>query len=83
MGYTAAQQFVIPFLVLRKALNDQLKEPTEFNKRITSLVLETCAKLMRYSDEFEVRLFKTLIEFASEAGKRTIDIVPSINILVT
>lgn len=46
MGYTVGQLNTIPFLVLNRAIEDVAEDPTESKKRILSLVLETCVKLV-------------------------------------
>jgi hypothetical protein len=42
MGFQPSQQFAVPFKVLQKASEDVKDEPSEKNKFILKLVLETC-----------------------------------------
>lgn len=42
MGYTMSQLYIIPFLVLNKAIEDVAEEPTEARTKVLGLVLNTC-----------------------------------------
>lgn len=82
MGYASSQQFTIPFKVLLKVLENVEKDPSEMNKFVLKLVLETCQALIDLSPEFRKNLIKQLSEFIQKAESRTTDVVSSIQILI-
>lgn len=50
MGFAPSQAFTIPFLVLLKALDMVASEPTEINRTIMKLVLDTCKDMVCTND---------------------------------
>jgi len=82
MGFQPSQQFAIPFKVLQKAAEDFKDEPTEKNKVVLRLVLETCQAIVEQARDFRMGLFKTLTEFTEKPEQRTVDVVPNIQILL-
>lgn len=82
MGFQPSQQFAIPFKVLQKATEDYKAEPTDKNKFVLKLILETCQAIVELSGDFRKGLFKTLLEFIEKPEARTTDVVPNIQILL-
>lgn len=56
MGFATSQLLCIPFKVLIKALEDVAAEPTENNKKVLTLVLETCQNIVGGQNEFRKNL---------------------------
>ena len=46
LGYASNQFFTIPFLVLEKALENNLKKPTEQNTLALEQVMQTCGNMI-------------------------------------
>lgn len=82
MGYAVSQQLTIPFKVLIKAIEQAQEEPTEMNKLVIELVMQTCQALIQHQTEFRKNLFKTINEFATKPEMRTTDVVSSIEVLL-
>ena len=83
MGFAPSQQFAVPFKVLLKILEDVTEEPTEKNKFILKVVLETCQAIMAMAGEFRKGFLKSLSEFINLPEARTTDVVPNIPILLS
>ena len=56
MGYQASQMFAIPFKVLLKALEMDHEAPSEINKKMVALILDTCRALVKYNEDFRKNL---------------------------
>lgn len=82
MGYTVGQLNTIPFLVLNRAIEDVAQDPTESKKRILSLVLETCVKLVEQNEALRRQTIESANLFNLQPVGRTADVVPSINVMV-
>ena len=82
MGYTVGQLNTIPFLVLNRAIEDVAEDPTESKKRILSLVLETCVKLVEQNETLRRQIIEAANLFNLQPAGRTADVVPSINVMV-
>lgn len=57
MGFAPAQTFTIPFLVLQTCIQNELSDPSEANKRLTRLVLETCVHMVKSNEEFRMKIY--------------------------
>lgn len=82
MGYTLAQLYTVPFLVLIKAIEDVAENPSESKKKILSLVMETCVNLVDQSEGLKKQIIDAVNLFNSSPAGRTADVVASINVLV-
>ena len=50
LGYTASQYFIVPFLVLKKAFENHVANPTDNTAFCLRLVKETCANMIMSND---------------------------------
>ena len=84
LGYTAAQSYTVPFLVLHRALVDLKNDPESQNKKfIYEMVLDTC-KQIYFNTEIERKLdveIRTIRDFVKDVTKRTVDVTPSIPLM--
>jgi len=78
MGYAASQAFTVPFLVLLKAIENVASEPTEMNKTILSLVMETCKDMVTCNEALKKQIIEQANQFAAGPANRTADIIASI-----
>lgn len=58
MGYASSQFFVIPFLVLRKAIEKHCDDPSESNARILEIVAKTCRRVIASNPTFKKQVFE-------------------------
>lgn len=56
MGYAPGQAFTIPFLVLLKALDIVAKKPSEMNRTILTLVLDTCKDMITSNEALKKQI---------------------------
>ena len=56
MGFAPSQAFTIPFLVLLKALDIVAKEPSEMNRTILTLVLDTCKDMITSNEALKKQI---------------------------
>lgn len=58
MGFAPSQAFTIPFLVLLKALDIVAKEPSEINRTILTLVLDTCKDMITSNEALKKQIIE-------------------------
>jgi hypothetical protein len=58
MGYVSSQAFTIPFLVLLKAIDNVAQDPTEINKTILTLVMDTCKDMVSSNDALKKQIIE-------------------------
>lgn len=83
MGYAPSQYFNIPYMVLHKAIQKSKEENKSIYRFIEDQVLETCKQILTYNETHRNDVIKTLKNFHDSPEFRTIDIVPSIPVLIT
>ena len=81
LGYTQSQFFTIPFLVLSKALQQSLAEPSEAMDQVVQLVLETCAQMIGSNNTFKQQTIEALLGFLNNPAGRTADVVADVGVL--
>ena len=81
LGYKSDQYFTVPFLVLQKAYEMELKEKTEAREFVRNLVEKTCSMVLSCNQQFKYRMIKQVRAFIDSASGRTVDVVPSTNLL--
>mmetsp|Transcript_23476 Transcript_23476/g.23132 ORF Transcript_23476/g.23132 Transcript_23476/m.23132 type:complete len:296 (-) Transcript_23476:692-1579(-) len=83
MGYASSQFFTIPYMVLLKCIEKTYNEQDkEMFKNIQQWVLETCVTMLRFNEEFRKQVVAMVKNFVLSAENRTIDIVPSIPVMI-
>ena len=75
LGYTSSQFFTIPYLVLNKAMKNNIDKPTESNTQILELVSETCARMIATNSTFRQQTVESLEKFVGSPENRTADVV--------
>jgi len=67
LGFDYNQLRTVPFLLLVKALNDQLENASEFNQKVTKWLLETCCQIIK--DEMRLQADSNLAKSVTEIWK--------------
>jgi hypothetical protein len=83
MGYASSQYFNIPYMVLLRAIEKSIEENKEVFTKIEGRILDTCKQIMGFNEEHRKMVIKTLTDFHNSPEFRTIDIVPSIPVMLT
>lgn len=81
MGFAPAQQYVVPFLVLQRAIMKAEEEDSSNSQMIEKIVLETCVATFTTFRDFREQSLALIESFIKEPEQRTQDIVPSIIVL--
>jgi len=63
LGYTSGQFFTIPYLVLLKALTQNIEQPSQSHEQIVELVAETCSKMLASNETFKKQTIEALFAF--------------------
>jgi len=63
---------------LLKAIENVASEPTEMNKTILSLVMETCKDMVTCNEALKKQIIEQANQFAAGPANRTADIIASI-----
>jgi hypothetical protein len=84
MGYSSSQYFTIPYLVLLACMDKTQSEGgRDIFKRIEKLVLDTCANILEFHEEFRKNTIKMIKDFYNSPEGRTADIVPSVPVMLS
>ena len=78
LGYQYQQIMTVPFLILQKAKYNLVHHPSEFHKRIYSLIYDTCVAILK--DYKEIDDIKDKYHNFKDPANRTIDIIPCLNV---
>ena len=81
LGYSPSQFFIIPFLVLIKAIDQNAREPSEAMAHAIELISQTCCRILAKSQNMKTQVFETLAAFIASPENRTADIVPDLSVL--
>ena len=81
MGYASNQFFTIPYLVLNKALSNELAGPSAATSQIVELVQQTCSNMLATNAGFKQQTVEALVAFCENPANRTADVVADIPIL--
>ena len=81
LGYTSSQFFTIPFLVLLKALNQNINNPSAAMQQVVDLVAETCRNMLTTNPVFKQQTLEALTGFLSNPLSRTADVVADLPVL--
>jgi hypothetical protein len=82
MGYAANQLLMVPFKILLRSIYDHQQKPTEMNKKIYDMILDTCKAIVSGNEEFRKNLIKQIIDFQAGAAFRSHEVVPHIQIFL-
>lgn len=83
MGYTSSQYFTVPYLVLAKAMEKSQDERKEVFIQIEKMILKSCMIMLQGNEEHRKNVIKSIVDFHNSPEFRTIDVVPSIPLLLT
>jgi len=84
MGYTPAQFFVVPFLVLHRAFTDFHSEQTEIRKLILDQTYATCKQILNHIDkEGKKKVLELLEKMVKDPIYSTQEHVSSISLLLS
>ena len=83
LGYASSQFFVIPYLVLNKAVRNALENPSEANQQIAELVKQTCAEIIASNATFKEQTVDAVNAFLADPANRTADIVADLGVLTS
>jgi len=83
MGYTSSQYFTVPYLVLAKAMEKSQDERKEVFIQIEKMILKSCMIMLQGNEEHRKNVIKSIVDFHTSPEFRTIDVVPSIPLLLT
>ena len=81
LGYTSTQFFTIPFLVLIKALQQNLNKPSEAMAQVVELVQQTCMNIIATNTQFQQQIVEKFTQFVAAPQNRTADVVSEIDVL--
>jgi len=81
LGYTSGQFFTIPYLVLLKAVVQNIDKPTESLAQVVELVAETCSKLLATNETFKKQTVEAIVGFLEAPLNRTADVVADLGVL--
>ena len=82
LGYAYSQYVSLAFLVLHRAIEMNIENPTEANTQALELIQETCAQMVAKNPQLKAEIIDKALAFAKHAENRTVDAVPAVNVLV-
>lgn len=82
MGFTPEQMDVVPFLVLKKALENKIEKPSEMNEFVYQLVLQTCMQILTQKPQLREKLIRQLRAFNEDPLARLKDEIPSLAVFM-
>ena len=82
LGYAYSQYVAVPFLVLHRALEQHLENPSEAHQRVLDLVGDTCTKMILHNHSLKQELLEKAIAFVAAPANRTVDVVPALPVLL-
>ena len=81
LGYASTQYFTVPFLVLKKAIENNLQNKTESNTQLLEMIQETCNYVIIQNNTLKQTIIDQTRAFVDHAQNRTADVIPSLAIL--
>ena len=82
MGYSEDQFYIVPLLVYFKCLDKFIENPSDINKKMLTLVKDTCVQIIKRSDDFGKIFTEKLRNFEACPINRTKDWIPNFKVFL-
>ena len=82
LGYAYSQYLALPFLVLDRAIEQMIENPSEAHKQALDLVQDTCTKMILHNQSLKEEVLEKAIAFVAAPENRTVDVVPAPRVLL-